>query len=250
MKHSLYEKQIYFHLKKLNDLRIILGIIFIFSYVSSAQAKIYPLYEWAKENFKQADRHDEDYTKAAREYVRKVSAYNYMTIEAEFSTMLLSDPARMLYVDYYGKNHGFSPEQAKLLKQRQLAENKNFISVYVVAWKRDRDYISSKSLFTGQGLKTGNILKGEDALWNVSLIVGGKRYQPETVRLVEMPLEYQMFFGEHLNLFSTVYLVRFSAKDKDGNYIFPEDKCSAVIEFNSPRYRVKTVYKGINFYLK
>ncbi len=235
MKHSLYGKQ--------KSLLILFVSIFIFYGFNT-------IYEWGKENFKQAERHDEDFVKEAKKYLRSVTAYNSLTAEAEFHTMLLSDDARMLYVDYYAKIHGLNQEQIKVLKQRQIHENRNFISMYVVAWKRDREYVTSRSLFTGESLKTGNILKGEDALWNVTLVVGGKRYQPEAVRLVDMPIEYQIFFGNHYNIFSTVYLVRFAAKDNEAKFIFPQEKCTAVIDFNSPRYRVKTVYKGINFYLK
>lgn len=234
MKHFLHIKQ--YHVP------VVLVAFFIFSGFNT-------IYEWGKENFKQAERHDEDFIKASKKFLKSVNVYNGLSVEAEFHTMLLTDEARLLYVDYYAKNRGFGLEQVKVLKQRQINENRNFISVYVVAWKREKEYPNSKALFTGEGLKTGNILKGEDALWNVSLIVGGKRYQPETVRLVDMPLEYQMFFGQHINLFSTVYLVRFAAKNSEGAYIFPQEKSSAVIDFNSPRYRVQTIYKGINFYL-
>jgi hypothetical protein len=234
MKHSLYEKQ--------QQLVVVFSAFFIFCGFNT-------IYEWGKENFKQAPRHDQDFIKQGKKHIRTVNVYNGLTIEAQFHTLLLTDGARMLYVDYHGNNRGFSSEQIKGLKQRQINENRNFISMYVVAWNREREYTNSKSLFTGEGVKTGSILKGEDALWNVSLIVGGKRYLPETIKVVDIPLEYQMFFAEHLNLFSNVYLVRFAAKDSQNNYIFPQDKCSAVIDFCSPRYRVQAIYKGINFYL-
>lgn len=235
MKYLLYKKE--------HRLFVVLTSLFMLTGYNT-------IYEWGKENFKQASRHDENFVKKAKSFIRSVNVYNGFTVEAHFHTMLLTDEARNLYIDYHAKNRGLNIEQVKTLKARQANENKNFISMYVVAWKRDRDFVTSKSLFTGEGLKTGNILKGEDALWNVSLVVGGKRYLPEAVKVVDMPIEYQMFFGENLNIYNTTYLVRFSAKDHEGNYIFPQDKTTAIIDFCSPRYRVQTVYKGINFYLR
>lgn len=203
---------------------------------------------WAEENFKQAEQHDHDYTQRAKKFIRNLKVYNKLSIIATFDVMFLTDEARMLFVDYHGKIQGLSFDEIQTLYNRQINENKYFVSAYVIAWHNEFTYETSKSLFTGEYHKNSNILKGDDALWNVSLILGGRRYLPETIKVVEMPVEYQKFFGPCCNQFATTYLVRFAAKDKYNNYIFTDQKCSPIIRFSSPTYKVDAIWKNINVY--
>ncbi|MBI2345104.1 hypothetical protein HYV10_03465 [Candidatus Dependentiae bacterium] len=226
----------------------------VFCFFALFESYIFAEYEpnkilgWAKENFKQAEQHQHDYITRSQEFIRNLKVYDMLSLRATFDVMLLTDKARMLFVDYHGKNQGLTFDEIKALYHRQVHENRYFISAYVIAWHDEYNFLTSKALFTGEYQKTPNILKGDDALWNVSLIVGGRKYLPETVKVVEMPVEYQRFFGAPCNQFCTTYLVRFAAKDKYNNFIFDNQKCSVVLRFSSPVYKVDAIWKNINIY--
>lgn len=240
MKHSLsYTRK-----------QIVFNIISFFMLGSSiyTEYKSNRILAWAEENFRQAEQHQHDYIKRAKEFIRNLKVYDMLSLKASFDVMLLTDQARMLFVDYHGKNQGLTFEEMQILSQRQINENKYFISAYVIAWHDEYSFPNSKALFTGAYQKTPNILKGDDALWNVSLIVGGRKYLPETIKIVEMPLEYQKMFGPSCNQFATTYLVRFAAKDKFNNYIFTDQKSSPILRFSSPTYKIDAIWKNIQVY--
>jgi len=227
--------------------KIAFALIFFEKFINTAYEPNRIL-AWGKETFKQAQKHEHDYINRSQEFIRNLKVLDNLSLKATFDVMLLTDQARKLFVDYHGKNQGLTFDEIQTLYNRQINENKYFISVYVIAWHDEYNFLTSKSLFTGSYQKNTNILKGDDALWNVSLIVGGKRYLPETIKIVEMPVEYQRFFGAACNQFSTTYLVRFAAKDKFGNYIFTDQKSSPIIRFSSPTYKVDGIWKNINVY--
>lgn len=225
-------------------------ISFFILFESCAYSEYEPnrILAWAQENFKQAEQHHHDYIKRSQEFIRNLKVYDQLSLKATFDVMFLTDDARKLFVDYHAKIQGMTFDDMQTLYQRQINENKYFISAYVVAWHDEYAYLNSKSLFTGEYHKNTSILKGDDPVWNVSLIVGGRRYLPETIKVVEMPVEYQRFFGPCCNQFATTYLVRFAAKDKFNNYIFTNQKCSPVIRFSSPMYKVDAIWKNIRVY--
>jgi len=208
--------------------------------------------DWGKENFKQAVCHGQDFIKTSQAYIRNVKVYSQFTIVATFDVMILTDEMRMLYVDYYKKDHAMSRDQEAILRQRQLNENRYFISMYVVGTQKEHTYLTNKSLFTGEYQKAPEMLKGGDAMWSVGMIVGGRQYAPESVRIVELPVEYRQCFGTDLSQFSTVYLVRFAAVDGQRNYIFSADRTpsSVVVRFSSPLYQADAVWKNLAYYLK
>lgn len=207
--------------------------------------------DWGKENFKQASRHGQQFVKSAQPFIKNLKVYNQFTVVATFDVMLLSDPMRMLYVDYFKKDHAMSRDQEAMLRQRQLNENRYFISMYVVGTQKEHAYLTNKSLFTGEYQKATDMLKGTDAMWNVSMVVGGRQYAPESIRIVELPVEYRQCFGSDFSQFSTSYLVRFAAVDGQGNYIFsPNRQSSVVVRFSSPLYQADATWKPLQFYIK
>ena len=249
MKHSLG----YTH--RFNKIKIKHQVFFKFLsvmtfLVSSTQAEYQAnrVLAWVEDNFKQAEQHQHDYIQRSKEFIRSVKVYDMLSLKASFDVLFLTDRARKLFVDFHGRSQGLTFEEMQVLSQRQTSENKYFISAYVVAWHDEYSYVNSKALFTGSYQKSPHVLKGEDALWSVSLIVGGRRYLPESIKVVEMPIEYQQFFGPSCNQFATTYLVRFAAKDKFNNYIFTDQKSSPVLRFSSPTYKIDAIWKNINVY--
>ena len=83
------------------------------------------------------------------------------------------------------------------------------------------------------------------------MIVGGRQYAPESIRVVDLPVEYRQFFGSDFSQFSTSYLVRIAAVDGKGNYIFsPDRKSSVVIRFSSPLYQADATWSHLQYYMK
>lgn len=205
--------------------------------------------QWGKENFKQAESYAHTFVERAKPFIRSTKVLHEFSIFATFDVMLLADGMRMLYVDYHKKCHGLSKAQEASLRQRQLNEDKYFISMYVVATQASRIYLNNKSLFTGQYQVQSSILGHKDATWNVSMIVDGRQYFPESIRTVDLPIEYVQLFGPLNHQFATVYLVRFAANDENNNPILPiNHTASIILQFSSSLYQTEVVWKQIPYY--
>jgi len=207
--------------------------------------------DWGKENFKQTAQYAQPFVAAAQQFIRTVKIRNQFSVVATFDVMLMTDQMRMLYVEYYKKSHGLTKAQEASLRQRQLNENKYFISMYIVADQTDHIYINNKALFTGEYQKSPALLGNKDSMWHVHMIIAGKEYWPESIRVVDLPTEYSQCFGLASNQFSTAYLVRFSAVDDHNNYIVsPDSKSTIVLQFTSSLYQADMAWKQMTYYMK
>lgn len=207
--------------------------------------------EWGKRTFYQAPVYGDNFIQGAQPFIKSVQAYSQFTSVATFDVMLLTDALRMLFVDYHKKNNGISADQEKLLRQRQLNENRYFISIYVLASQQERSFVSGKAMFCGEYQKAGELLSGKDPMWNVRLIVGGRQITPESVRVVDLPVEYRHLFGEAFNQFSTIYQIKFHAYDSNNQYILPFDRpTSMIFRFSSPMRQLDVIWNSVSYYLQ
>jgi hypothetical protein len=201
---------------------------------------------WGQQNFEQAKVYSQKFISAGRAYVRSTIVYSQFTTVATFDAIFLTDEMRMIYVDYHKQCHGLSEEQESLMRQRMINENKYFISFYVIAAQKEHLYETDKSLFNGIYQKQTEILGSKDASWNASMIVGNKEYLPESIRVVELPMEYRNCFGHRVNQFSTTYLVRFAvANPQDRLILQPGKKHNVALKFTSPLYQVDLKWRHI-----
>jgi len=202
---------------------------------------------WGKENFRQTSQYSQKFIHSAKTFIRSIKVYDQFSTAATFDVMLLSDSMRQLYVDYFKKSHGLSDDQEEIKRQHQKNENKYFISFYVVATQKERLYTTNKALFSGEyQIASDDILGQKDSEWSVRMIVGGREYYPESIQSVELPIEYRQLFGFAFNQFSTVYLVRFSTKDKKNEPILEFNKKSSIIlRFSSSLYQTDISWKNI-----
>ena len=192
---------------------------------------------WGKSNFAQTKRYSEDFTKASQAFIRSTFVYSQFTMAATFDAIFLTDQMRMLFVDYHKRFHGLNSEQEATLRQRLLNENKYFISFYVIGFQKEHLYDSGKALFTGVYQKFSDFLGTKDSSWNISMLVGDKKYYPESVRAVDLPMEYRSCFGIKLNQFNTTYLVRFAVQDPASKPIFePFKKYNVKLCITSPLF--------------
>jgi hypothetical protein len=203
--------------------------------------------DWGKTNFAQTKRYSQEFAKVAQTYLRSTFVYSQFTMAATFDAIFLTDQMRMLYVDYHKHFHGLTAEQEATMRQRLLNENKYFISFYVIGFQKEHLYDSGKALFTGVYQKYTDFLGSKDSNWNISMMVEDKQYFPESVRAVDLPMEYRNCFGIKLNQFNTTYLVRFAVQDPANRPIFePFKKYNVALRITSPIFESDAmVWKSI-----
>lgn len=161
--------------------------------------------DWGKTNFYQGQERD-TYRDVAQPYIKSVTIYDQLTTRGMFDALWLSDMVRTAYADLHIFRQGYGDERRNAFLRRQLEENNHYISFYVLA------------LYDAK-------LSDPSSHWSLFLDVNGNRYQPIEVRVVELPYEYQVFFGSRWNRFREPYLVRFGAKDTNDQLIIsPETK--------------------------
>lgn len=202
--------------------------------------------DWGKANFKQAAKYGQDFVKRAKPYLRSTIVYKQFTTIARFDTLFLTDQVRTLYVDYHKVSHGLAAEQESVMRKRLMHENKLYVSFYVVASQKEHSYATNKALFTGSYQKESDILGSKDASFNVYMKVGSAQYYPESIKVVDLPLEYKNIFSDVLDQFSTVYLVRFAMQNSQGHAIFePMKKYNVALKFTSAVYQVESVWNNL-----
>ncbi len=136
------------------------------------------------------------------QYLKSVSIYDQFKTRALFDVLWLSEVVRTEYVHRYAERRGKDAQAHAELLNRQLEENKHWISCYLLADIRDR--------FNPR-------LNEKEALWSVYLrFTNGETIEPVSIKEVELESEYQNFFGSRFNPFKTVYLVKFPATNREG----------------------------------
>jgi hypothetical protein len=161
--------------------------------------------DWGKSNFNQGTNFDVTYKHVAP-FIKSVTMYDEMTTQAIFEVIWLADEVRTAYAQIYSFRLGKDEEKKNVFLRRQLEENSHYISFYVLS---------------SHEVKLGDI----DSKWSLFIDVDGASYLPLSIKKVELPHEYQLFFGSKWNRFKVPYLVRFSALDVDQHQIItPESK--------------------------
>lgn len=203
------------------------------------------LVDWGKDNFKQADRYEDHVVKHMAPYIRSTVVHDQLSIMADFTALFLTDAARMLYVDYYVQRHTISKEKESVMRQRLLNENKYYISFYIIGSQSENMYIDNRALFTGRYYKQQALLGEKDAEWQVSLRVKNREYAADSIRVVELPIEYQHFFGQKYSQFKSIYLVKFDALDAADHEILAAGYHTISLELTSSRYKAQLLWKDV-----
>lgn len=158
--------------------------------------------DWGKSNFYQG----EDvvlYSEKVGPYIKNVTIYDQLDTKAHFTAMWLSDPIRTAYAQLHTKRMGKDEAQYKTFLRRQLEENNHYIAFYV--------------------LSTHEVKLGvPESYWSLFLRANGKDYMPFEIKEVELPTEYQQFFGTYWNRFKVPYLVKFRLTDENEDPIISD----------------------------
>jgi len=205
--------------------------------------------DWGKKNFKQAERYERDIVQKVAPYVKSTIVYQQLSTIATFDALFLTDKMRMMYVDYYTKRHLVSSEKESIMRQRLLNENKYYISFYVVGAQTENLYVSSHALFTGEYHKQASLLGEKDAEWQLYMKVDGKEYAPDSIRVVELPIEYQHFLASRYSQFKSVYLVKFDSVDQYDQEILSEGMHDVSLTLVSPRYKAQLEWNNVEYFL-
>jgi hypothetical protein len=161
-----------------------------------------PYYKLSKREFPQGTDLDTHY-EITQNFIRSQRVFEQFTTLAQFDAIWLSDQTRIAYVDMYCMKRGKSSEAKESMLERQLEENRHWISFYVLADVRD--------VFNGA-------MNDKTPVWTPYLELDGQKFEPVTIKEIELEPEYINLFGSKLNSFKTAYLVSFSALDQSGKF--------------------------------
>ncbi len=181
------------------------------------------LIDWGKENFYQGEQLD-NYSCDVKPYIRSVTIYDQFTTRATFDALWLSDEVRQAYVQLHVLRQGKDEDRANAILRRQLEENNHYISFYV---------------FSLHEVKLGDA----ESQWSLFLKVNDEYYQPIEIKEIELPYEYQIFFGKEWNRFKVPYLVRFNANDSDDMPLISHDTQNIALYFRSANKENAFVWK-------
>ena len=149
-----------------------------------------------------------------RDYIRSVTIHDQLSTAGIFDALWLSYPVRSAYATLHNYRVGKAGESGTMFLRRQLEENAHFISFYVLS---------------GQEIALGTDI----SKWAVLLNVGKEFYSPTEITAVDLPVEYQHFFGKKFSSFKTPYLVRFDAKGAGAKFILNADVKQLELVFRS-----------------
>ena len=179
--------------------------------------------DWGKSNFYQAEDVD-NHSKQVEPFIRYVTIYDQLTTRGHFVALWLSDEVRAAYAALNVFREGKSEEKMQQVLARQLEENKHYITFYV--------------------LSTYEVTLGDSrSSWNIFLQVDGVRYHPVEIKVIELPYEYQIFFGSHWNSFKEPYRIRFIAQDTDEKPILTPITKEIQLYFRSSKKEHPLVWK-------
>lgn len=173
---------------------------------------------WAKDVFYQSKTKC-TYTALRNDYIRTLRIYDQFTTLGIFDVLWLSDEVRTLYSKEYALLYGYCPEDYQSFLQDQLAESNCLISFYILACVPH----------------VQDILLTEDGTpWSIYLCIDGVNYQPEILKLVELPYFYKLFFGKRYTIAKQVYYISFAAKSSMGDSILTKSSRSLSLCFHTP----------------
>lgn len=173
-----------------------------------------PYYKLSKGEFPQGTDLETHYD-ITQNFVRSQRIFDQFTTLANFDALWLSDQTRIAYVDMYCKKRGRSNEAQEAMLERQLEENRHWISFYVLADVRD--------VFNGA-------MNDKTPDWTPYLEVGSQKLEPVAIKEIELEPEYIHLFGSKLNSFKTAYLVSFPAQDQSGKFYLDLCKTSSMLK--------------------
>ena len=205
--------------------------------------------DWGVNNFNQAEKLTEDFSVPMNPYIKTSIIYDQFATVAEFTALFLTDHARVIYLDYFFHRNFRTEDEKEITKHRLMQENEYFITFYVVGNQPSTLYPSGRSMFSGEYHPQGPFLGGNDAVWKPTMIVDGQEYAADDVKSVELPIEYQYFFGVNYSQFKSVYRIRFDARNQEDKNILSKAQRNVVLKFSSVNYETRLSWPEMSYRL-
>lgn len=162
------------------------------------------LIDWGKSRLYQGNSFKIDLG-AIKEHIRWATVYDQFTTVAMFDALWLSTAVRSAFAYEHAFREEKSEEHYKAALRRQLEELNHAITFYVLSLHE---------------VSLGDLASE----WSVFLMIDGKKLDPIELKVIDLPYEYQIFFGKRLTLFKDSYSIKFNAKDLDENpYLTPDN---------------------------
>ena len=161
--------------------------------------------------------------KLARDSIRTVMAFEEWSKRAHFDILWCSDEMYKIYVESDASFLGKNRSEQKATLRRKLADNKDYITCYLLAEIEGNDYT----------------LKDKQSEWTTYLLAtNGEMIRPETLdELDELDPTIKRIFGHRYTNHKTPYIVKFPARDIRGNrYVTRENPLRIVM--SSPCQKV------------
>jgi hypothetical protein len=151
--------------------------------------------DWGVQNFYQG-KDVTDVTDQVVPFIRSITIYDQLETKAIFDVVWLSDEVRTAYSKLHALREGKSEEKFQAILRRQLEENNHYITFYV--------------------LSTHEVPLGiARSQWSFFLRLNDSEYHPYEVKTIDLPYEYQIFFGKRWNRFKVPYVMRFKPMSDD-----------------------------------
>ena len=154
--------------------------------------------DWGSTIFYQGDEIVDLATRVAP-FIRSVTILDQLETKATFEILWLNDTVRTVYSELHILRQGKTEQKLQAVLRRQLEENNLYISFYVLSL---------------HDVKLGI----PESQWTFFIRVNDNEYHPcEIKEVLDLPYEYQVFFGKKWNRFKVPYLMRFRANDMTTN---------------------------------
>lgn len=153
------------------------------------------LIDWGKSNFYQGEEMI-SFESEVKPFLRSITIYNQLETAGWFDLLWLSDEVRTAYAKLHTERMGKNEDQYKAFLRRQLEENRHYISFYILSIHE---------------MKLGT----PESHWSFFLRIKGKDYLPFELKKIDLPYEYQQFFGSYWNRFKEPYLICFRLEDEN-----------------------------------
>jgi hypothetical protein len=161
------------------------------------------LIDWGKSRFYQGNSFKIDLDDI-KEHIRWATVYDQFSTVATFDALWLSPAVRTAFAQEHAFREEKTEEHYKAALRRQLEEPSHFIAFYVLSLHE-----------VGLGDPSSE--------WALFLTIDNQKLDPLEIKGIDLPYEYQMFFGKRLTLFKDTYSVKFDAKTIDEKlYLTPE----------------------------
>lgn len=181
-----------------------------------------------KSEFPQGEKQP-DVSAVADVHKRSATVYDQFSTKAIFDSMWLSDSLRRSYVDMYAHKRGIDGEAREAELKRQLAENRVWLSFYLLADVRDRSFTQ---------------MNEKDSFWTTYAVIDGKhKIVPESIKEVELEPEFQQMFGSRYVHFKTPYLIKMRVSEQMAEHIASGKYTSIALVVGSVYKKCEMVWK-------